>query len=210
MNGKEFGEHVNTLAAFKAASESRRLALPQKPEDYQAALPADFKAPEGVKFEFRADDPLLAQARSVMHDIDQGKISGQDAFSKLLGIYAGGQVSSQQRITEARNAEIAKMGPTGPARMDALTTFYEAYLGEGAGKAMASRMFTAADVALHEKIIAKITNGGGASFSTSGREPPEQQGGRVSNEQYAKMTPAERLDYARKFDQTKIQQTRAA
>jgi len=34
---------------------------------------------------------------------------------------------------------------------------------------------------------------------------PTPQGGRVSDEQYARMTPAQKLDYARQFDQRQFQ-----
>jgi hypothetical protein len=124
----------------------------------------------------------------------------QENFSKLLGLYAGAQVSNQQQITAARNAEIAKLGTTGPARIDALSTFFRAYLGETEGKQFMSRVFTASDVQIAEKIVSKVSAQGGGSFRASGREPPEPAG-RVSDEAYRAMTPAQRLDYARQFDQ---------
>ena len=189
------------LAAFKAGLEVKRATLPAKADDYKAELPADFKAPDGITYQFNANDPLLAQARSIMHDIDQGRISGQDAFSKLLGLYAGGQVASQQQIQTARNAEIAKLGAAGPARIDALTTFFRGYLGEADGNAVMARAFTAADVQRLEKLVSKISGQGGAAFRGSGREPP-QPGGRLSREQIDRLTPAQRLDYSRQFDQS--------
>jgi hypothetical protein len=195
-----FRAGYDELAAFKASQDVRRATLPASPNDYKAELPADFVVPDGIKYEFNQNDPLLAQARGIMHDIDQGRISGQDAFSKLLSLYAGGQVSSQQQIQTARNAEIAKLGATGPARVDALTTFFRAYLGEADGNAVMARAFTAADVARLEKMVSKITGQGGAPFRGNGREPP-QPAGRLSSEQIQRLTPAQRLDYSRQFDQ---------
>lgn len=181
----------------------RRNALPATADKYEIKLPADFKPPEGVKFDFRADDPLLSQARNVFHDIQQGKISGQEAFSKLLGLYAGAQVADQARITAARNAEIEKLGANGPARVTALTTYFKAALGETEGAQFMSRMFTASDVQIAERLVQKIQSQGGASFNGNGREPPEPQG-RLSAEQVAKLSPAQRLDYNRQFDQSKM------
>jgi hypothetical protein len=146
---------------------------------------------------------LLHQARAVMHDIDQGKLSGQEAFGKLLALYAGGQVASQQQIATGRNAEIQKLGATGPARIDALTTFFRAYLGEAPGNRRMARIFTAQDVQDAEMEVSKITSQGGVSYRGNGREPPEPAG-RVSLEQFNKMSPRERLDYNRQFDQTKM------
>jgi hypothetical protein len=194
-----FRASYDELAAFKAADSVRRSTLPPSPNDYKAELPADFKVPDGVTFQFNAADPLLAQAQAVAH---QAGLS-QEQFSQLLGIYAGGQVSSQQQIQTARNAEIAKLGAAGPARVDALTTFFRAYLGEADGNAVIARAFTAADVARLEKLVSKITTQGGAPFRGNGREPP-QGDGRLSREQIERLTPAQRLDYSRQFDQTKM------
>ena len=175
----------------------RRSTLPPSPNDYKAELPADFKVPDGVTFQFNNADPLLAQAQSVAHKAGLT----QEQFSQLLGIYAGGQVSSQQQIQTARNAEVQKLGATGPARIDALTTFFRAYLGESDGNAVMARAFTAADVQRLEKLVGKITSQGGAAFRGNGREPP-QPAGRLSREQIDRLTPAQRLDYARQWDQS--------
>ena len=119
----------------------------------------------------------------------------------LRGIYAGGQVSSQQQIQTARNAEVQKLGATGPSRIDALTTFFRSYLGEADGNAVMARAFTAADVQRLEKLVGKITTLGGAPFRGNGREPP-QPAGRLSDEQIKQLTPAQRLDYSRQWDQS--------
>jgi hypothetical protein len=197
---KAFRASYDELAAFKAGQDVRRSTLPTKPDDYKTEFTADFKIPDGIKYEFNANDPLLAQARSVMHDIDQGRISGQAAFSKLLELYAGGQVASQQQINTARNAEIQKLGAAGPARIDALTTFFRAYLGEAAGNRRMQRIWNAQDVQDAETEVSKITSQGGAPFRGNGREPP-QPAGLVSDEQYKRMSAAERLDYNRRFKQ---------
>ena len=127
---------------------------------------------------------------------------GQEDFSRLLGLYAGSQISSQQAVATARNAEIAKLGATGPARIDALNTFFTAQLGDGEGKQFMSRILTASDVTIAEKLVAKIAQTGNG-FTTRGREAPEQAG-RLSDEEFAKLTTAQKLDYSRKFDQTKM------
>ena len=196
-----FRASYDELTAYKAAADVRRSTLPASPNDYKAEFTSDFKVPDGIKYEFKTDDPLLHQARTIMHDIDQGKLSGQQAFSKLLELYAGGQVSSQQQITTARNAEIQKLGATGPSRIDALTTFFRAYLGTDAGNRRMARIFTAQDVQDAEMEVSKITGQGGAQFRGNGRVPPEQAG-LVSNEQYSRMNARERLDYNRQFDQS--------
>jgi hypothetical protein len=177
----------------------RRATLPPSPNDYKAELPADFKVPDGVTFSLNAADPLLAQAQAVAHEAGLS----QAQFSKLLAIYAGGQVSSAQQIQTARNAEVQKLGATGPSRIDALTTFFRAYLGDAAGNRRMQRIWTAQDVQDAEIEVSKITAQGGAQFRGNGRVPPEQAG-LVSNEQYQRMNARDRLDYNRQFDQSKM------
>lgn len=183
------------MTARDAAAESRRLALPQAPDKYELKLPGDFKAPDGIDFKLNTADPLLAQAREVMFDIDQGKISGQDAFSKLLGLYAGSQIASQAAIKAARDAEVGKLGANGPARVTALETGMKAALGVADGQRFMARMFTADDIAMGEKLLQRLISGGSGSHRGTGREPPERQG--KTAEQIAAMSPAERLDYTR-------------
>lgn len=196
---KALSEHFNQIIARDAAEQSRKLSLPEKPDAYKVELPADFKPPEGVEFKFNDADPLLAQARTMAHEMG----ISQEGFSKLLGLYAGSQIASQQAIANARNAEIAKLGTTGPARITALDTFFKAQLGEAEGRQFMSRVLTASDVAIAEKLVAKITNQGVGNFRGTGREAPEAPG-RKSAEEIAKMSPAQRLDYSRSFDQSKM------
>jgi hypothetical protein len=164
-------------------------------------LPSDFKVPDGLpKFEFRADDPLLAQAKSIAH----AEGLSQEGFSRLLAIYAGTQVVSQQQVATARNAEVAKLGATGPARIDALNTYFTSQLGEADGKQFMSRIFTASDVQIAEKLLAKMQGtSSGANFKQGGREPPPVPG-RASDEEVARMSPAQRLDYSRSFNQSTL------
>lgn len=190
--------HYNQIIARDAAAQSQALSRPQTPDAYKIELPADFTPPAGVEFKFNDADPLLAQARTVAHENGLS----QEGFSKLLGLYAGTQVSSAQAVKTAHDAEIAKLGPAGPARVTAVTTVFEAVLGSAEGKQLASRLFTAADVQIAEKLVAKLTGQG--TFKQSGREPPAAPG-KVSQEDYNRMTPGQRWDYARSHDQKQFQ-----
>jgi hypothetical protein len=199
--GKHWTEKVNPILTAHAAEQVRRNALPAKPEDYKAGVSPNFKPPEGIEFKLDDNDPLWAQAKTWAH---KNGLS-QDAFLEAIDLVAGRDVATQQRVTTARNAEIAKLGTTGPARIDAIETFYKGLLGnEAEAKAVMSRVFTAADVQLHEKMISKFATQGAASFSQSHRVPPEAPG-KVSDAEYNAMTPAQRWDYARSHDQRQFQ-----
>lgn len=179
-----------------AAEQVRRNALPQKPEDVKIELPKEFKLPEGMKFEFDASKPEFSklQAAAVKHGLSS------EAVTDLVGVYAETLVGSESTLAAAKAAEIAKLGNNGPARVTALGTFFD---GIGAPE-MKQMLVTESIVRAAEKLVAKFSSQGVASFRQDGREP-QQGGGKVSNEEFAKMGPAARLDYARQFDQGQFQ-----
>jgi hypothetical protein len=195
---KMTGAEIRALLANKAAADSKALSRPQSPDAYRAELPSDWKPPEGLPpFTFDQNDPLLAQARAVAHT--EGL--SQEGFSRLLGLYAGSQMISQQQVTAGRNAEVAKLGPTGPARVAALDTFFRATLGAADGAERIARIFTARDVEIAEREMAKMQGNSSSSFSGRGREAPPPGAPFKSPEEVAAMSPRERLDYSRQFDQ---------
>jgi hypothetical protein len=56
-----------------------------------------------------------------------------------------------------------------------------------------------------EKIASRMTTQGAANFSQAHRTPkPAPGGGRVSDEEYSRMTSAERWEYARSFPQSQF------
>jgi hypothetical protein len=73
-------------------------------------------------------------------------------------------------------------------------------LGQETGARFVSRLFTAADVQMAEALISKFTGAG--TFRQGGREPPETPG-KLTEEQYNKLSIPDRIAYAR-------QQTAAA
>lgn len=155
------------LKAFKATEDSRKLTLPQKPEEYEVKLPADFQPPEGVKFEFLPDDPRMAAAKQFALENGLSK----DAFSKLLGIYAAGEVQSQTTIKAAREAQITALGVNGPARIDAVTNWMKA---NGLNH-MPGMLVTADIVQDIEKVMRIASSQGNSSFSQQHRSQPSSE-----------------------------------
>ena len=198
--GRHFAEKINPILTQHAAEQVRRNTLPQNADAYELKNSPAFKVPDGLEFKLDTDNPLWAQAKSWAH---KNGLS-QEAFAEAIDIVSGRDVFTTQQVKTARDAEIGKLGATGPARIDAIETFYKGLLDDASAKAMMGRVFTAADVQLHEKIISKFATQGHASFSQQHREPGGGQG-RLSDEEYAKLTPGERFNYARQFDQSKLQ-----
>jgi hypothetical protein len=168
------------MATRIAADDVRKGSLPQTAEAYKVELPADFKPPAGVEFKLDTSNPALGQLKAVAHK--HGLT--QDAVNELIGVYAGAEVGTEARIKTAATAEVTKLGPSGPARVDAVTRFMD---GSGLG-VLKSTLVTAAQVEAWESHITKLTNQGGASFSQAHRAAPETNA--IPN--YDKMTFAQR------------------
>jgi hypothetical protein len=150
--------------------DARELTLPKDPNGYELKLPADFKPPEGVKYEFNKDDPTLARARQLAlnRKLDQA------TFSDFLSCYAAERIAEATKINTARNAEIAKLGTMAPQRIDAVKTWAHGTLGSELGGAIEQMLVTSKHVEAFESIINKFSRQGGTPFSQGHREgePP--------------------------------------
>ena len=150
--------------------DARELTLPKDANGYTLDLPADFKPPADVKFEFNKDDPTLARARQLAlnRKLDQA------TFSDFLSVYAAERISEATKINNARNAEIGKLGSMAPQRIDAIKTFIHATCGSDLGAAIEQMLCTSKQVEGFEKIINQFSRQGGTQFSQAHREgePP--------------------------------------
>ena len=76
-------------------------------------------------------------------------------------------------------------------------------VGDDLARALSSSLITAKHVEAFERLADKYLSGGAANFSQSHREPA-QGSGRVSDDEYNAMSPAQRWTYSRSFDQSKF------
>jgi hypothetical protein len=130
----------------------------------------------------------------------------QPEFSRLIGIYAGHQVSEQQRFAEAQRAEIGKLGVNAPGRIDAVTTFLEAQVGSELAAALRKTMFTSEAVRAYERLMQRFVSQGVSGSPSAGRDGGDggREPGRVSDEIYNSWTFAQKAEYASRFDQSKF------
>jgi hypothetical protein len=158
-------QEIAEMATRIAADDVRKGSLPATPDAYKVELPADFTPPAGVEFKLDTSNPALGQLKAVAHKHGMT----QEAVNELIGVYAGNEVGTEARIRAAASAEVAKLGPAGSSRVDAVTRFLD---GSDMG-VLKSTLVTAAQIEAWERFISKQTSQGGASFTQSHRVPPD-------------------------------------
>ncbi|WMT78745.1 hypothetical protein [Bradyrhizobium sp. Ash2021] len=158
--------------ADKAQRDLLKATLPPSADAYKLELPADFKPPggDGVEFKFDASNAGLAAVRNLAH----AKGWSQADLSDVLSIYAAHTVQQEAALTAARNAEIAKLGASGPVRIDSITRWLRAEIGDVDAKPILATLVTSAHVRMFERIMGKISSQGASSFSQSHRVAPDQ------------------------------------
>lgn len=113
----------------------RRGAPPEKADDYKVEVPDD--AP--WKENFKTDDPVFKQAKEIAHKygLSQGQFGPfvkeflDVAFKSIAEGGEGGQQAepTAEEIAAAREAEITKIGPNGPAVVRAVSEFVRQNIG---------------------------------------------------------------------------------
>src|SRR5262249_13859971 len=148
-------------------------------------LPEGFALPEGVELTIDQADAALGDLKAWAHK----RGLTQADFSDVLSIYAAREARQAAALNAARGAEIAKLGTTGPSRLDAVTTWWRSMTGDD-GKVLGQilRMApTAGTVAALERLMSKFTTQGAAG-PTGGR--PESAGSGIAG--YENMTYEQR------------------
>jgi len=123
--------------------------------------------PGNQTFVFDQNDPSLIAARNLAHS----KGWSQQDFSEALGLFAGHHAAQEPRCRTLPR-RISKAGVNAPARVDAVG----ALLPRKWEKLTPSRSRVNRDgqyVAVHERMIQKLTSQNTASFSQSHRVAPD-------------------------------------
>jgi hypothetical protein len=192
---------IASLISTKAQADLRATQIPTNPESYQAKLPDGFKLPDGVDgFTFNEADPALRDMRAWAH----GKGIDQQTFSEMLGFYASTEAQKEAAFLAAQLREVEKLGVMGTTRVTAIEQWLRGTLGDDLGSAPRGMIVTEKIVRGLEALASKFTTQGAAPFSQSHRTPEPAPPGRVSDEEYSRMTSAERWEYARSFPQSQF------
>ena len=156
----------------QAQDDLRAATRPASPEGYEAKLPPDLKLPGGQTYTFNQNDPSLIAARNLAH----AKGWSQQDFSEALGIFASHIAGQEAALAERSRAEVEKAGVNAPQRVDAVTRWITAEVGEADARPIRATIVTDAHLRFYEKLMNKISSQGAAGFSQSHRVPPDTAG----------------------------------
>jgi hypothetical protein len=165
-------QELASMLDRQSQDDLKKLTLPSEPEAYKAELPADLQLPGGVEYKFDQSNPSLVAARNWAH----AKGLSQDEFSQVLGIYASHEAQQNAVLAERSRQEVAKAGVNAPQRVDAVSRFITAEMGEADAAPIRATIVTDAHLRFYEKMMNKISSQGAASFSQSHRTAPDTNG----------------------------------
>jgi hypothetical protein len=205
-DGVTFELDANDIAALmqqKAAADLRKTQIPTSAADYQPSLPKDFVLPQGIEFKVDNSDPALQDLRNLA--MNRGW--SQEDFSAALGIHAAREARQEAAFRTAAAAEIEKMGANATMRVTAIESFLRGHVGDELATPMRSMIVSEKIARGFERLMAKFSSQGAASFRQDGRAPHEGPG-RVDEATFNKMSAGERLDYARQFPQEQFRNGR--
>jgi hypothetical protein len=168
-------ETVREAIARKVETDLRRSSLPKDPNGYEIKLPENFKPPEGMQFQFDANDPALAEFRRIAH------ARGLDpaVFQEALGAYASTEIRKLEQTNRLITANREKLGSAVDARLTAVEQWMTAIAGDKAKPMMtALKQYPMVEtVEALETIIRKFSSQGGADFDQ--RHRAEQDRGEI-------------------------------
>jgi hypothetical protein len=194
-------DDIAALMATKAQADLRATQVPADGSGYKPDLPADLQLPPGIEFKIDTADPSYRDLAAFAH----ARGWDQEAFSTAIGIFASREARQAAAFAEAQRAEVQKLGANGTSRVTAVETWLRSELGDDLANGMRSMMVTEKIVRGFEKLAGQRVTQGAAPFSQAHRTPEPSPGpGRVSEEEYSRMTSAEKWEYARSFPQSQF------
>lgn len=110
-------DRAKELLELDTAERTRRGSLPKSAAEYKGDLPEGVKLPEGASID--VENPRFKALAETAH----AEGWTQKAFSKALGLEVQRVTTEAATIAAAINARNEALGPNGPARVDAITTF---------------------------------------------------------------------------------------
>jgi hypothetical protein len=190
-------DDIASLMRTRAELDLRATQVPADPSGYKPDLPADLQLPPGIEFKIDVNDPSYKDLANFAH----ARGWSQGDLSTALGIFANRQAREAAAFNAAVAAERAKLGAMATDRATAIQTWLRSVIqNDDLTGAVMQGLWSAKQVQALEIIASKMTTQGAAPFSQAHRVGPEPSG-RVSDEEYSRMSQADRWAYARSHDQ---------
>lgn len=198
---KLLGRH-NELTAIAAERDSHLAQVPDEPDGYELKLPEDFEQPDPDNpIEVNPDDPMVQVAR----EFAKANNFTQAQFESLVTLEVQRQQVENELLENRLGEEKEALGSKAQQRIDAVTSWLGAKLGTEHANALIGTMFTKVQVEGFEKLI-ELAKGSGPKLPGSG----DRQNGQteISDEDYEKMTPEQKILYARQQTEKRQQASR--
>lgn len=149
----------------RLSRDMAELGKPKAPDEYDFSLPKGIELPAGIG-DWRPDPQFTTGIAAIARE---NGVS-QDTMNKFIGEYAKNQINkfnagkaARDNAGAARNAEMAKLGPNGPQRIDAVKSGLAGMYGDDHGiDAVNSK-----GIGVLEDLISKA-NAGGRAATTRG------------------------------------------
>jgi hypothetical protein len=193
------GQEILDLLKFKGETDLKATRVPDDASKYEPRLPEGMQLPDGMDFKPDPSDPSFKDFQALSKKLGLT----QNDFEQLYGIWVNKTVQSEAAFRNSMKAQLDALGVNATMRVTALETWLRGTVGEDLAKHMRAGMFSAKIVQGLELIATKMTSQGAAQFSQAHREPAGPQG-RVSEEEWAGMSSAEKWSYARGHDQAQF------
>ena len=188
---------LNALTAFKAEHDANMAQVPENADGYKVELPTEFKLPDGFKLDdgqsvadlIDPNDPRIVAARDFAHANNMS----QTQFSELIATGVQMDIAEQTRLNEAVQQQVEKLGPKAQERIGSVKTWIGAKLPAVQAEALTSMMFTSTQIEAFESLM-RLNRGAVPGNPGAGRDIGRTE---LSDDEWSKMTDAQRIDYAR-------------
>jgi hypothetical protein len=164
---------IAAMVDRQAQEDLRKATIPPTAAEYKLALPENLKLPGDAQFRFdeAGSKATFDAAKAWAHS----RGLSQSDFSEMMGIYASHVAQQEAALAASARAEIAKAGTNAPQRVDAISKWIRAEVGDTDARPILSTIVTDAHLRFYERLQQRITSQGSASFSQSHRVPPDNK-----------------------------------
>lgn len=185
-------DDFNAIIARDAERSAELAQVPPSADKYEVKLPHDFKL-DGLELKdgespINPDDPRVAAARDFAH---ANKMS-QSQFEGLVAMGVQIDVTEASRLQEALGKQVEALGAKGQDRVTAVKQWVSAKLPAKQAEAILGTLYTRDQIEGFEALMRM--NRGVPGNPGAGRDSGNAE---LSDEEYEKMSPTERINYAR-------------